>query len=123
MSSCPLSAEDQRDLIFNYRLTYLPSKRLNKTDQFGLLGVNEPLNQQLFFYSGAAASPGPIKECCKVARNEQFVLHMDVTAFVFLLLMFTGEDQVWYWLGGRRLSRNVMPLFDKCPKVGHWLSL
>lgn len=77
--------------------------------------MNEPLNQQLFFYSGSAACPGPIKECCKVARNEQFVLHMDVTAFVCLLLMFTGEDQVWYWLGGGPLSRNVMPLFDKCP--------
>lgn len=59
----PLSAEDQRALIFNYRLTH--------REPFEWLEGKEALNQQLFLYiySAAAANPETTEERCKVAIN------------------------------------------------------
>lgn len=83
VSASPLSAEDQRVLIFNYSPTYLLSKHFNKTPPV--------LN---------AVGGGKQQKCCCNSKESWSVTHngFGCCSIFSLFLVFIGEDRDPYWL-------------------------
>lgn len=86
MSSCPLSAEDQRALIFNHRLTYLSSKCVNETETISL-----PAALLSFRCCRSMA-----KECCEVTSKS-------VSGINGCCSIFSSTDVNW-WRSGLLLA-------------------